>query len=487
MKKITPKDKNAHCSIVIACSLFIASTILSACAPLPSTARAPAAIKTLDTYKTRQSLAGAPDGKWPQEAWWRNYDDAQLDALIKEGLQNAPSMTVAEARLRRAMAMTQISDSASQPQLNASVKPTLEKQSYHYLFPKSYVPQGWNDYGMAGLNFNWEIDFWGKHKAALAAATSLQEARAAEVAEARLTLATAIASSYGELARLYALQDNAKAAVATREKSLDLLKQRHAQGMEMLANVKQSQARKASVEEELLAINEQVALQRNRIAALLGAGPDRGLTLERPSIKLIKKFTLPEQLQLNLLGRRPDIVAARLQVNAMTHSIEKQKAAFYPNVNLAAMIGLQSLGLNRLAQSDSYMGSVGPAVTLPLLTGGRLQGELRSAQADRDEAVGVYNNAVTQALQEVANAIVSQKALTQQIQKLQEATDAASEAHRIIHNRYRVGLASYLDVLMAEEALLASQHALRDLQSRSFIVDVALIKALGGGYQTQPQ
>jgi outer membrane protein TolC len=116
-----------------------------------------------------------------------------------------------------------------------------------------------------------------------------------------------------------------------------------------------------------------------------------------------------------------------------------------------------------------------------------LQGELRSAQADRDEAVGVYNNAVTQALQEVANAIVSQKALSQQIQKLQEATDAASEAHRIIHNRYRVGLASYLDVLMAEEALLASQHALRDLQSRSFIVDVALIKALGGGYQTQPQ
>ncbi|MEA5098073.1 MAG: efflux transporter outer membrane subunit [Burkholderiaceae bacterium] len=253
--------------------------------------------------------------------------------------------------------------------------------------------------------------------------------------------------------------------------------------MEMLANVKQSDARKASAEEELLALDEQIALQRNRIAALLGAGPDRGLRITRPTINLAKSFGLPQQMQLELLGRRPDIVAARLRVEAYEKNIEKQKAEFYPNVNLSAMIGVQSLGLNMLTKSGSDIGSIGPAISLPIFNGGRLRGMLHSAQAEHDEAIGNYNLAVTQALQEVADATVSQKSLTQQIEKLQQAFQAASEAHRIMKNRYRGGLSNYLDVLSAEEALLGSQRALRDMQSRSFTQDVALIKALGGGYQ----
>ena len=455
---------------------------LSGCAQLPSLDKG-ATIKSIEQYQTQQSLAGQ-SGTWPQDAWWRSYGDVQLDSLIAEGLKGSPTMTIAEARLRRALAMTQVTNSASQPQLNASANPTMQKQSYNYLFPRNNLPQGWNDYGMATLNFSWEIDFWGKNKAALAAATSMQEASAAEVAQARLTLATSIAYAYAELARLHTLRETAHSATAVRIKSLELLKKRHAHGMELLANVKQAESRKASAEEGLLALDEQLSLQRNRIAALLGAGPDRGLNITRPTLNVAKHFERPKQMQLELLGRRPDIVAARLQVEASAKNIDRQKAEFYPNVNLAAMIGLNTLGLNMLTKSGSGMGSVGPAISLPIFSGGRLQGQLRGARAEHDEAIGNYNRTVTQALQEVADAAVSQRSLAQQIEKLQQAFAAASDAHRMMKNRYEGGLSSYLEVLSAEEVLLGSQRALRDMQSRSLTVDIALIKALGGGYQT---
>ncbi len=465
-----------------ASALFLALVLgITGCAQLPSISKN-ATIKPLEQYQTQQSLAGQV-AAWPQDAWWRAYGDLQLDALIEEGLKDAPSMTIAEARLRRAMALTQVTDSVSQPQLNANANPTMQKQSYNYLFPRSQLPQGWNDYGMATLNFNWEIDFWGKNRAALAAATSMQEASAADVAQARLALAASIASAYGELARLYTLHDTAKSAVAVRGKTLELLQKRQQHGLEMLGNVKQAESRKASAEEELLALDEQLALQRNRIATLLGAGPDRGLRITRPTINIAKEFGLPKEMPLEFLGRRPDIVAARLRVEASERGIEKQKAEFYPNVNLSAIIGLQTLGLNMLGRSGSDFGSVGPAISLPILTGGRLRGQLRSAHAVRDEAIGIYNSTVTQALQEVADAAVSQKSLTQQIGKLQKAVDSAGEAHRIMKNRYQGGLSNYLDVLSAEEALLGSLRGLRNVQSRSFTLDVALIKALGGGYQ----
>ena len=468
---------NARTAIVA----VVLASVLGGCAQLPWMDEA-ATAKPIEQYQTQQSLSGK-SADWPQDAWWQAYDDAQLDALIKEGLQGSPTMAIAEARLRRARAMTQVTGSASKPQLNAGAKASMEKQSYNYLYPRSALPDGWNDYGQAGLDFSWEIDFWGKHKAALAAATSMQEATAAEVAQARLALAASIATAYGEFARLYVQHDTAEAVVAVRTKTLELLKKRRTHGLEILANVKQAEARKALAEEDLLALGEQLALQRNRLAALLGAGPDRGLSIKRPTINVAKSFGLPQQMHLALLGRRPDIVAARLRVEAYEQTVEKQKAEFYPNVNLSAMIGFQSLGLNMLAKKDAYMGSVGPAISLPIFNGGRLRGQLRSARADYDEAIGTYNQTVTQALQEVADASVSQKYLSRQVDKLQQAMQAASEAHRLMKDRYEGGLSNYLDVLSAEETLLSTQRTLRDMQSRAFTLDVALIKSLGGGYR----
>jgi len=461
----------------------LSALVLAACAQLPATGPAPE-IRTAGSWASEHSFAAEPQA-WPTERWWQAYQDPQLDQLIDEAQAGAPSLAVAQARLRRAEAGVQNADAATGPQLSANLSATEVKQSYNYLTPTTMTPQGWQDYGRATLDFSWEIDFWGRNRAALAAATSDLEAARAEAAQARLVLATSIANAYAELARLDAAHETATAAVEVRSKTAQLFKQRFDNGLETLGGVRQADARLAGAQGELLAVEEQLALQRNRIAALIGAGPDRGLAIERPLIRLERTPGLPASLALDLLGRRPDVIAARLRAEAAGKRIDVAHAEFYPNVNLAGLLGAQSLGLDKLFRSGSDIGSVGPAISLPIFNGGRLQSQYRSARAGYDEAVANYDATVTQALQDVADAAVSQRALGKQLQRGDEAVEAAREAWRIARNRYEGGLSNYLDVLSAEDILLANWRNLTDLQSRAFALDVALVRALGGGYSAR--
>jgi NodT family efflux transporter outer membrane factor (OMF) lipoprotein len=458
----------------------IAAASLSACAAFPGREPAPQ-IKPAGSYAAQQSFA-APAGAWPSDAWWDAYGDAQLSGLIREALAGAPSLGVAEARLRRAEALAQVTDAARRPQLSANASGTTQRQSRNYLSPADATPDGWKGYGRATLDFSWELDFWGRNRAAFAAATSDAEAARADVAQARLLLATAIASAYAELARLHALHDTASAALEVRAKTAGLMQRRHEHQLETLGSVRQAESRRAGAETDVLALAEQLALQRNSIAALLGAGPDRGLAIARPAANLAKGYALPPQLALDLIGRRPDIAAARLRAAAAAGRVDEAKAAFYPNVNLAAFIGVQSLGLGMLTKGGSMIGSAGPAVSLPIFDGGRLRGQLRGADADYAAAVAGYEDTVVQALQDVADAAVSLQALTGQLDRSGAAVDAARDAWRIQNARYEGGLATYLDVLTAEDGWLSTRRTQADLQARSLALDVALVRALGGGY-----
>jgi outer membrane protein TolC len=174
-----------------------------------------------------------------------------------------------------------------------------------------------------------------------------------------------------------------------------------------------------------------------------------------------------------------------MRAEAAQKRIEESKAAFYPDVNLSAFIGLQSLGLSNLTKTGSEIGSVGPAISLPIFSGGRLSAQLKGAQADYAEAVANYNQTVNQALQSVADAAISKRELKQQLVHGLEAEHAAREAWLVAQNRYHGGLANMLEVLNAEDTLLASQNALTDLEAQAFIQDVALTRALGGGFRAQ--
>lgn len=452
------------------------------CAQIPDLGPAPT-LRPVEQLESAKSLS-APAATWPGDRWWEAYGDDQLNALIGEAVRGSPDLQRAQARLRHAGAAVQGAGAALMPEVSGNAAFVQEKQSYNYLMPRAAVPQDWNDYGRATLNLSWELDFWGKNRSALAAATTEQLAAQAEVAQARLILSTSVASAYAELAHLFSVRDSAAAALAIRTKTVTLFRERYQFGLENLANLRQVEAKRAAAQGDYLAIEERIALQRNAIAALLGAGPDRGLAIERPTARIAGAEGLPANLALELLGRRPDIVAARLRTEAAAQRIDQQKAGFYPSINLLAFIGVQSLGLDKLTKSGSDIGGFGPAISLPIFNTERLQGQLRGARAEYDAAVAIYDGTLSHALREVADAVTSRKALGGELAAARAAVDAARESHSIVSQRYRGELATYLDVLTAEDARIVAERALADIETRALVLDVALVRALGGGFQT---
>lgn len=463
-------------------SLFagVSALVLSACASLPPAEPARVA-KAPQAYETARTLA-APTADWPTDAWWTAYGDAQLNALEDEALRGSPTLAAAEARLRRAQSLVAQARSADLPQVSLGASVAESKQSYNAGIPPAFVPHGYNDIGRLALDFSWELDFWGKNRAAVAAATSEAKAAQADAAQARLTLSTAIASTYAELSRLYAQRDVADQAVRLRQQTSDLVSKRVANGLDTKAESEQAAAGPPASKAELSAIDEQIALTRNALAALVGAGPDRGLAIARPANARIKPFGLPENLPANLIGRRPDVVAARWRAEAATSRAKQAKAAFYPDINLSGFIGAQSLYLDKLFSSGSDIGQVGPALRLPIFEGGRLRAGLRGAEADRDAAVASYDGVLTQALREVADVTASEKALAARLTDARAALTANENAYRIARLRYEGQLSTYQSVLLAEQSVLTQRRVVADLESRAFALDIALVRALGGGF-----
>jgi NodT family efflux transporter outer membrane factor (OMF) lipoprotein len=230
------------------------------------------------------------------------------------------------------------------------------------------------------------------------------------------------------------------------------------------------------------ALDEQILLTRHRIAALLGEGPDRGLDVAMPKTEAVKAFGLPADLRLHLVGRRPDIVAARLRTEAAARRIDVAKAQFYPDITLNAYVGQQSLGLSQLFNPAAAIGSFGPAITLPIFEGGRLRGQYRGARADYAAAVDAYDATLTQALQDVADASASVQSATKQLDERRAALRAGEQAYAVARERYQGGLSPYVAVLSAENAVIDERRAYADAASRAFSLDIALIRALGGGY-----
>jgi NodT family efflux transporter outer membrane factor (OMF) lipoprotein len=462
-------------------ALASATVVLGGCALMPRSAAPSQTLRATDSYATQRSFA-APAAQWPTDEWWRAYGDPQLDALMDQALRDSPTLASAQARVAKAESLAQQAGAALWPRVTANGSVQKSKQSYNQGIPAAFVPQGYNYAPRGTLDFSYEFDFFGRNRAALAAATSEAEAARADAALARLSLSTTLAGAYADFAQLFADRDAAAEAVRIREQSSTLTLRRFTGGLENQGAADQADAGAAAAREQLAALDESIGLTRNRLAALLGAGPDRGLLIERPDVRKLGAFGLPADLQANLIGRRPDIIAARLRAESARQRIRESRAAFYPNINLAAYIGQQSLGLDLFTRAGSSIGAVGPAISLPVFEGGRLRATYRGAIADYDNAVASYNSSVTQALQDVSDAAVSMRALDGRIAESHEALTAAKHAYDIALRRYQGGVATYLEVLTAEDALINNQRTLADLRARAFSLDVALVRALGGGF-----
>ena len=459
---------------------LLAATALSACTTIPQSA--PFATEPSQAKKVN------PINVVSEQTWWKDLGDPQLQRLMNQAFNNSPSLAMAEARLNQAQAAVSQYHAANRPKVGLDATAYEAKQSYNYLFPAEALPEGYTDYGQTTLSFNWELDFWGRNRAAIAAASSNEEAAQAEAAQARLVLSTAIATAYVDLDRLYQERDLAGRAVGIRSDSAKLVQDKLNNGVSNKAQGAQAEAGVYAAKAELAAIDEQIELNKHLIAMLTGAAPDFANTLQRPTLALDAQAfgAVPAEVNLDLIGRRPDIIAARWRAEAASAHIKQAHAAFYPNINIAAFVGFQSLGLDKLFSSGSDIGQVGPALSLPLFDGGALKANLKSAESEHALAIATYNQNVLEAMQQVADTLSSQKALQARLGNSEQALAAYEDAYRLSKLRYDGGLSDYTSLLVTEQSLISQRRAVADLRSRAMSLDIALIKSLGGTYAGDP-
>ncbi len=445
-----------------------------------------AQVRDADSHAVARSLAGAPlsEAAFPAQDWWRAFGDPQLDALVAEALNGSPSLVAADARLRKARAQAGLADAARRPTVGASAQ-----------YAVAQLPRGLAGEELGGelmhnavlmLNFDWPLDVWGGRRADYEAA--LGEARASEVEAqaARLALAANVSRTYIALAQAFQTQD-----VALREQRrsghlLQLSRQRVDAGIDGALSLRNAEGAIAAAAAQAEAAQQQIDALRNTLAALLGKGPDRGLDITRPQLLQAPAPPLPGVLPSELLGHRPDVVAARWRVEAAARGIDAAKASFKPGIDLSGLVGLAATGFSDLFGSDAVLGFGGPAISLPIFDAGARRNRLDARDADYDLAVAAYNQGVVDALHEVTDAVQAIRSFDAQERALQEARAAAAAALELAGSRYRAGIGSQLEVLSAQRPLLQLEQQLAALRAQRYLATVDLDHALGGGLDLAP-
>jgi NodT family efflux transporter outer membrane factor (OMF) lipoprotein len=365
--------------------------------------------------------------------------------------------------------------------VEASIESTRQRFSENGIFPPP-IAGSTETTRQAGIGVSYGFDLWGGTRAAYEAAVGQKTAAEVDLAGARLTIAVAVTRGYIQLQRAYEQLDIAEAARKQRESILALTRQRVDAGLDSRLELKQSEAALPIADERAEQAREYVALARHQLAALLGQGPDRGLSIERPQLTLEAAPSLPSVLPADLLGRRPDVIAQRLRVQASQRDIDAARSQFYPNINLSALAGVQSVDASKLFTSASAIPTFTAAIHLPLFDGGHLRANLAGRNADYDLAVEQYNQSVVDALRDVADQLTSLRSIVNQQRAMNEALAATEEGYHLAQVRYQGGIGNYLQVLTAETQLLEQRTLQVELRARKLDVAVNLIRALGGGF-----
>jgi NodT family efflux transporter outer membrane factor (OMF) lipoprotein len=459
----------------------ILALALAACASPGERVVPPAQETAPRALAASRSLAGAPAGEWPAEHWWSAFGDPQLEALIDEALGASPTLAIASARIRRAQALVDAAVAKGGYDLTGALDVTRQRFTETGIYPPPLAGSTQTTAQLT-VNFSYEIDYAHRNDAAIAAAHAEAFAAGADAYAARLALASGVARAYFQLQGLFALRDVDRSELAQREQLVELTRRRVAAGLDNEAQLARAEAAPPALRAQIAKLEGAIALARNQIAALAGKGPDRGLALE-PAAARDAGPGVPQALPLDLLGRRPDLAAARWRAEAASRSVEVAKDQFMPNVNLVAFAGLSSLGLDKLLEARSTIVGAGPAVRLPLFSAAGLRASLRGREAEYDLAVEQYNALLVDAVREVADQVQARRAIENEGRELKVALAAVQRAYDLALARYKAGLSNLLSVLDAEGALFTERRAAADLRTRALQADVALYRALGGGYR----
>jgi len=415
--------------------------------------------------------------------WWRAFGDDTLNQLVTQALQDSPNLKLAQTRIAAAQAVSQLSDAARKPRLDAQLNLARQLYTANGLIPAPLAGTV-RDTGTVQLAGSWELDFFGKNSAALNAALGQERASQADAQAARVLLAAQVAQSYFAWVGLNEQHNVASRILAQREQMLQLVQDRVKAGLDTPLDLRQAQGALPDARLQLEILDEQMALTRNALAALIGQ-PNKPLALLPKALSAIKSISLGDNIDANLLGQRADVSAARWRVEAAEQSVQSARAQFYPNINLTAFAGFSSIGFNQMFKAGSEQWGVGPALSLPLFDSGRLRANLGGKTADRDAAVESYNSTVINAVHDAADQLASRQAIARQQAEQVQAAQAAQDTYAAVQQRFRNGLLNAQQVLTAETAVLAQRKQAADLATRSLQNQVALARALGGGFHSE--
>lgn len=468
----TPQRPYRTSSRAIALALALP---LIACVDVPTTTPS-------QTQVAPQTLGlSAEPGPRPDAEWWKAFGDPQLDRLVTKLLDGNPTLQGALARIRGAQAELSVARTASYPNITMDASETRQLLSNDYLYPRPFGGS-WQWVGDAQARLRWSLDFWGKQGALIDRARSASVAAALDASAARLALAGQFTQSYVDLALAWQNIDIAHLTVAERQTILDLTQSRVGAGLENEASLEQAKALLAMARMELRRAEAQRDLGVHAIAALTGQGAAAYGEIARPAASIENALPVPAHLPADLLARRPDILAAHARISVALRGRDAAHADFYPNIDLAAAIGFQAVGLDRMFTPDALVASVGPALHLPIFDAGRIRAQYARATADLDAAVADYNAAVLDAVRQTADAMTQVASLADQRRQQQQALDSAGRAFDLARERYRLGLSGQIPMLTAEATLLTARQQMAGLIAQAAAQRVALLLAVGGGF-----
>jgi NodT family efflux transporter outer membrane factor (OMF) lipoprotein len=456
---------------------------LSACAhmaqaPLPEVAPASA-------YKEAQP--GAVDGiaastALQADAWWTQYQDPELDRLQQRLIANSPDLASALARYQQAQAATRVLRAARAPTVGVSLEGERDRQSERRPLRGATSPNEYNS-ATLGLDFEYELDLWGRVRQQVVAGVAREQAAQADLAGARLLLEAQLADNMMSLRgadqELSLLSDTETAYT----RAAEMVERRHSAGIASGLDVAQAQAQLEAAHSQRHQLQAQRAVLEHAIAALVGDNASTFSIAPQNVPDVVP--TVPTGLPSDLLQRRPDITAAQRRVTAANASVGVARTAFFPSVTLSALGGFQTDEFANLIAAPNRFWAIGPALLTTLFDGGRRKAEVARAEAILDEAGHTYRGVVLAAFQQVEDQLALLHRYGEAATAERAAVAASQQALNLANNRYRDGAASYLDVVTAQTTSLQARRNALDLTTRQRRATVQLARALGGGWSSQ--
>ncbi|WP_235532319.1 efflux transporter outer membrane subunit [Sphingomonas sp. Leaf20] len=415
--------------------------------------------------------------------WWRGFGDPQLDRLVGDAVAGNPSLDAALARVAQARAVLATRDAENGPNVTLDASEQVARLSGRYTIPPPFAGST-RFIGSTAANLSWNLDLFGRQKAAIEGARASVRAAALDVAAARLTLSGAVVQTYVDMARAEMQAGIAQRTIATRENSLRLVNVRIRNNLSSKLEAQAAATLLAQARQALLRSQAAQVLAKTALAALAGRGVDYPATIGPTAIRLDAALPLPRAVPADLLARRADIAAAQARIEAAAAGRQVARRAFYPNVNLAAMAGFQAVGLGNLVSLDAGTAGAGPALHLPLFDNGRLKAELAGSTALLDAATADYNDRIVGAVREAADALARIGAIEADRVRQREVVRGFAETGRLNAIRVSSGLDSRLDLVDNDVRTLEAEQADANLAADAAQQRIALVLALGGGFDS---